>query len=133
MTENEIIGATVGIAGIFLTVVGMAVKFSRSVSNSEIEIRSDMDAQVDNLQRDIARLERASVERAEVIRHETGEMGAALRAKIHEFETWSRDEFVRKSSFEQVVGRLESSIEKMTDRLEKKFDKAVESFHRRSE
>ena len=49
MTTSEIIGALVGGGGLFLTVIGMAIKTTRAISKAETEIRSDMDAQVENL------------------------------------------------------------------------------------
>jgi hypothetical protein len=41
---------------------------------------------------------------------EFGEIAAAIRQKIHEVETWARDEFVRKGSFEHGMGRVEKML-----------------------
>lgn len=60
-------------------------------------------------------------QRDELIRKEIGEVGSALRTKIHEIETWARDEFVRKESLSPIIGRIERSIEKMDDKMEKGF------------
>lgn len=128
------IGLYIAIGGLALTVIGTAVKLTWNARSLDKEIREDlreyMDAQIDNLQRDIKSTERGSLERADTLRHETGEMGAALRTKIHDVEMFTRDTFVRKDSFELVIGRIEKSIEKMTDKLEDKIDKAVERFQR---
>ena len=123
MTENEIIGAIVSVVGIMLSVVGMAVKTTRAVSKSETELRSDMDAQVDNLQRDIARLERDAIARGDTYRQEFGETASAIRQKLHDVEVFTRDHFVSKDSFELVVGRLEKSIEKLGDKIEDKLER----------
>ena len=85
---------------------------------------------MENLQHNISDVASSGITRADTIRHETGEMGAALRTKIHEIEVFARDTFVRKESFELVVGRIEKSIEKMTDKLEEKIDKAIERLQR---
>lgn len=89
-------------------------------------LREGFNAEIDNLQRDVVRLERAASERAETLRHEFGETGVALRTKIHEVETWNRDTFVRKDSFEMVIGRLEKSIDKLGDKIEERLDKMFE-------
>jgi len=124
---NEI-GPYVALATFALAVIAYAVKLTWQVRSIDKEARDYMDAQIDNVQVDIKAVERGSVDRADTLRHETGEMGSALRTKIHEIEVYTRDTFVRKDSFELVVGRIEKSIEKMTDKLEDKIDKAVERF-----
>jgi hypothetical protein len=106
-----------------LSVVGMAVKTTRAVSKSETEMRSDMDAQVDNLQRDIARLDRDAIARGDTYRQEFGETASAIRQKLHDVEVFTRDHFVSKDSFELVVGRLEKSIEKLGDKIEDKLER----------
>lgn len=89
-------------------------------------VRESFDAEIDNLQRDIVRLERAGGERGETLRHEFGETAAALRTKIHEVETWNRDTFVRKDSFEMVIGRLEKSLEKLGDKIEDRIERLAD-------
>ena len=130
MTENEIIGAIVSVTGIMLSVVGMAVKTTRAVSRAETEIRADLDAQIDNLQRDISKLERTSMERSDEMTRDFGETVAAVRQKVHDVEVFTRDTFVRKDSFEMVVGRLEKSIEKLGDKIEDKLERFVERFNK---
>lgn len=89
------------------------------------ELRTEMEAKFDNLTRDMKTIERDSLARVDTTRHETGEVGAALRQKIHEVEVFSRDTFVSKGSFETVVNRIENSIDKLGDRLETKIDRAL--------
>lgn len=52
-----------------------------------------------------------------------GEGLAALRQKVHELETWARDEFVRKGSFESSTNRMERTIAAEFDKLEKRLDR----------
>lgn len=94
------------------------------------ELREEMNAQIDNVQRDHKNLEKDSIGRAETLRHESGETGHAIRQKIHEVEMFVRDRFVSKESFELVVGRIEKSIERMGDKLEERIEKAIERLQR---
>lgn len=116
--------------GTALAVIAYAVKLTWQASRIEKEQREYTDAQIDNLRRDMISVERGSVERADTLRHETGEMGAALRTKIHDVEMWTRDTFVRKDSFEMVIGRLEKSIDKLGDKIEEKLDRLTERFQK---
>ena len=81
---------------------GIVWKFSRN----ERENREWTESLIENLRQDILNVERISIGRSESLQKEAGEMGHALRTKIHEIETWSRDHFVRKESFEFVVNRI---------------------------
>lgn len=56
-------------------------------------------------------------------RRDAGEGLTGMRAKIHEIETWSRDEFVRKTSFEAVIARMEKSQERRDDALDQRLDR----------
>jgi hypothetical protein len=55
------------------------------------------------------------------LRSEFEERNRALSDKVYQVEIWARDEFVRKNSFELVVGRLEKSMEKIVDKIDEKF------------
>jgi len=124
------VGIYIGIGTFALTVIGYAIKLTWQASRTEQEQREYTDAQIDNLRRDMMSVERGSLERAESLRHETGEMGSALRTKIHDVETWTRDTFVRKDSFDMVIGRLEKSIDKLGDKIEEKLDRLAERFQK---
>jgi ribosome recycling factor len=125
-----------------LSAVGLAIRVTWLLSRIEKDVRSDaakgdrelgeaMDAQIDNLRRDLGKSETHQAQRVEQLRQETGEMGNAIRQKLHDIEVFCRDHFVSKDSFESVIDRFERTVEKMTDRLETKFDKAVDRFHQR--
>ena len=120
----------VGIGTFCLLVLGHAIRLTWQTTRIEREQQVYTDAQVDNLRGDMVAAERESSDRVDTLRREAGEMGAALRTKIHDVETWNRDTFVRKESFELVIGRIEKSFEKMTDKLEEKFEKMVERIER---
>lgn len=68
-------------------------------------------------------------ERQDRLMRDTGESIAAIRQKVHEVETWARDEFVRKGSFEHVLSRSErnlndqfAKIDARLERMEAKID-----------
>jgi hypothetical protein len=97
----------------------------KAVAQTEAELKEDLAALERRLTAVIDQKERDGVARAEVLRQadeamarHLGEIGNALRTKIHDFETWSRDEFVRKGSFELVVGRLETKMENIGSKIE---------------
>lgn len=89
------------------------------------ELRTEMEAKFENILRDAKTFERDSISRGETMRHEAGEVGAALRQKIYEVEVFSRDTFVNKPTFETAVNRIENSIDKLGDRLETKIDRVL--------
>jgi hypothetical protein len=123
------IGILIGLATFVCSLIGYAIKLTWQLAQQlamvEKDIREDMDAQIDNLQRDVVKLTGSAGERADTIRHEFGETVAAIRQKVHDVETWNRDNFVRKESFELVIRRIENSLEKLGDRFEEKMDALV--------
>lgn len=52
-----------------------------------------------------------------------GEGLSAIRQKVHDLETWIRDEFVRKASFEGSSNRMERTISDQFDKLEKRLER----------
>jgi hypothetical protein len=120
-------GIYVGL-GTAVAILVHAVRATWKLSRVEKELRDYFDAQVDNLQLDVAKLERSGTERAETLRHEFGETGTALRTKIHEVETWSRDTFVRKDSFETAISRIEKTTENAVNKIDKRLDSMFEWF-----
>lgn len=125
-------GIYVGLASLAVAIVAHAVRATWALSRVEKELRDYFDAQIDNMQRDVVKLERAGSERGETLRHEFGETGNALRTKIHEVETWNRDTFVRKDSFEMVISRIEKSMEKAVDKIENRIETMFERYKNHS-
>lgn len=116
-------GIYIGGATLAIAVIAHAVRITLWVGRIDKEAREYMDAQIDNMQRDILTGERNGLNRADTIRSEFGETASALRQKIHEVETWNRDTFVRKESFELVITRIENAMGKATDAMNKTMDK----------
>lgn len=51
---------------------------------------------------------------------------AELTAKVYQIEIWARDEFVRKSSFETVIARLEKGMEALGTKVETAVEKMAQ-------
>ena len=107
----------------------IARKFTRLESDVENgqEIRENdkreremLEAKIENLSRDVTALDRDSVAKLDSLRLETGEMGAALRQKIHEVEISSRDRI------DMMAAGIRDSIEKLGERLELKIERAMQ-------
>lgn len=103
-------------------VITYAVKITLYVRDLEKSLRSDIEVRTSDRDQQLN-------ERDAAMRREIGETFHAQRTKIHEIETWSRDTFVRKDSFEIVIGRLEKTIEKLGDKLESKLDRLDQKIH----
>lgn len=116
----------IAIGALFLALIAHVVRVTWKAREVEKEIREDFDAHIENLERDVAKIVRENQQRTETLRHEAGEMGAAIRQKLHEIEVYARDTFVRKDAFEAAVTRLENSFERGVDKLEDKIDKAID-------
>lgn len=50
----------------------------------------------------------------------------ALAAKLYQIEIWARDEFVRKSSFETVVARVERGFVDLKTEISNRLDKMTD-------
>lgn len=114
----EYAGPIFTIASFVLTAIGMLVAVTRSLSNMEMGLRKAINDSRDEIE-----------EKQQVMAREFGETVKALKEHVHHIETWARDEFVRKGSFEQALGRMERTLEsrfadivKSVDRLTEKID-----------
>lgn len=119
---TTIIGLIVAVAGGVWRLAQIEKSILDAGKDDDEELRTDMDAKFENVARDIFRVDRDNVGRAEIIRNEVGEMGSAIRQKIHEIEVYTRDTFVTRQNFETAMSRIERSVDKLGDRLEAKID-----------
>ncbi len=121
------IGTIVSLVGVVGAGVWKISRIEKEIrddgSQSNDELRDQMEAHIENISHDLQTLERDHMSRAETIRHEIGEVGAAIRQKIHDVEVFARDTFVPKEEFERSIDRIQNSIEKLGDRLEIKMDR----------
>jgi uncharacterized protein YPO0396 len=121
------------LAGLFCAVApgggGVVWKLTRVESGIREKIESETDVLNEKLAKvheRLAGVEKQQIEEIAILRREAGESIAAIRTKVHEIETWARDEFVRKGSFETVVSRMEKGIENLGEKIERRLDKMAE-------
>lgn len=60
------------------------------------------------------------------LRNEFTEKIAALSAKVYQVEIWSRDEFVRKGSFEAVIARMEKGFGDLRSEITQRLDRMAD-------
>lgn len=120
-----------------ITLIGSTVKTVLFVTKMKEDLLAALTSQVDALvaklaaqdlahHARVAQMERDHHEELAALRREFGTVGEAIRQKVNQFEIWSRDEFVRKGSFEIVIARMEKSNETLGDKIEKRLDKMAE-------
>lgn len=100
-----------------------ALQEAAEASKDLKELTSKLETERDNSVQRLAELRAESIEARDGLRREFGETGSALRTTIHHFETWSRDEFVRKKSFEDYLARAERGQEQMIERVEGRLER----------
>lgn len=96
-----------------VTVVGVTWFIANRLNEQEQRFSQGLSAHQLADQVEFAAIRAEIVESGDKIRREFGETSAALRAKIHEFETWSRDEFLRKKSFYEVTKEMGQDIKRL--------------------
>lgn len=108
-----------------LALIGAIVAITRRFSQVETkvdiqaEFQETIEAQMENVMREILRVDRDSVSRADILRHETGEVGAAIRQRVHDVEIATRDRM------DKVAADIREQIERLGDRLEAKITTAM--------
>lgn len=124
---------------LFITVAGGGAGVVWKLTRLEANIRDSIAAETRALEDKIvtltvkvAGIEKQAVVDLDVMRREVGETVSAIRAKVHEIETWARDEFVRKNSFEAVISRVEKSLDQLGDRIDKRLDRLAEKMDGKS-
>lgn len=110
------------------TVIGFWMRFERrmteanSTADAALQTAAEAVEDCKEAERRLNEIEKHAIENADLVRREFGETVLALRENMHKFETWSRDEFVRKASLEALMARLEKAQEMRDARLEKRLD-----------
>jgi hypothetical protein len=99
-----------------LVILTSAVTVVWKLTRTEIGLRREHD-------KAIAEINKTTAEKEMQIRTEHGKEITLLSSKIYQVEIWCRDEFVRKGSFDVVVGRLEKSMELLGAKVENAVDK----------
>lgn len=117
------------IATCVLTVVLQWVRYENRLTkvNAEAEnalhVAAEAEQEASAIAEKIIELRQDSAEARDRLRREFGETVSAMQHKIHDLETWSRDEFVRKKSFEEFLTRMEKAQEQRDERLDKRLER----------
>ena len=120
MSDAVTWGAIAAAIGLLLTIIGFWTRYSDRITKAEAAAAAA-----------VIPAASAAAAAAEVKREarEAAEEARTLAAKLYQVEIWARDEFVRKTSFENVIRRLEAGfgelksaiggrLDRMTDRIE---------------
>lgn len=99
---------------------------TRALEDRIVAETKALDEKIATLTAKLAAIEKQAVVDLDVTRREIGETVAAIRTKVHEIETWARDEFVRKNSFEAVITRMEKGLETLGERIDKRLERLAE-------
>lgn len=105
--QDQTIIMMVGAFGFLINIVVLAGGGVWKLSRVEASIRESMSDHREDMDKELG-----------TVRREFGEVATALRQKIHEVETWSRDEFVRKKSFDVVIDGLRGDLKSIGDKIE---------------
>lgn len=120
----------VGLAGFIVQTLVLAITGTWALSKirSElIEILGDHKSEMEGMH---AALQREFDAEKRIIRSEFGETVKALSYKVHEFETWSRDHFLRRDSFIAASTEFRRAEEIRDVKYEKRFDRIDEKLER---
>ena len=124
--------AMIGVAvlGALLTAGGMIVAVTWKISGLEKTFEKAIAEERKSIGSEHAAIRKEFAEELDVVRRETGETGTALRTKIHEFETWSRDNFARRGSLGEIRMDMNQQFRSLTEAIEKRFDKIEDKIDR---
>lgn len=125
-TVAAIVAVAALLLNIYLSVRGGAWGMSDRLSKMEGRIMGAVSQHKTSLDESLGEVRKECDDKVEIAERRFGETVAAMQNKIHEFETWTRDTFVRRGSFAEAVGRLESTIGERDQRFEKRFDRFEE-------
>lgn len=92
-----------------LVILSSAIGVVWKLSRSEMAMRAEYTAEV-------------ALMRAEHVK-----AIAELSSKMYQVEIWSRDEFVRKGSFEAVIARMERGFGDLRTEIASRFDRMTDS------
>lgn len=137
MEPYHLIMIALGVAGFLLQGAILIIGGTWKLAQMEARIMSSITGHREELAGTLEQLRAHATEEANRARREFGETVLAMQAKIHEFEKWSRDHFVRRDSFLQVsqeskqsIQQLGTDIGKRLDRLDEKIDAMQERVQR---
>lgn len=144
MELSEWVTVTLAVLGFLGAIIATSVFVTWRISQVATDLQKAL-AAADSSLRDLIAQERAEVDRkisaarkecdttAESARREIGETMRAMQSKIHEFEKWARDNFIRRDSFILVTRELKdgmqaqaSTSDRRLNAIDSKLDRLIE-------
>ena len=129
LTALVAIGGYIGYQNKIKRDVVVVLTSVKSLSELIQKHETDDRARFERIEEELIVIQRQIVSDGAARSREAGESIAAIRQKVHEVETWSRDNFLRRESFTQTMAAYEArSTESRNDlkdrlgRIESKID-----------
>lgn len=121
------------IATLLVQIVGLAGTFIATVAVGAWKLRG-MQAKIDKGITDMAAtIKQDQVEEHDVLANQMGEGLQAIRQKINDVELWNRDNFVRRTDFQNVIDGftksvegLRTSIDGLRASMDSRLDRAIQ-------
>ena len=125
--EPSTVAAIVAVAAllinVLLSVKGGAWGLADRLSAMEQRIMAAVVEHKDSLDQTVEQMRQECDEKVDKAERRFGETINAMQNKIHEFEKWTRDTFVRRESFGEALNRFELGVTERDQRLDKRFDR----------
>lgn len=118
---TSVLSAVLGAAGAAWRARGLLAdiddKHDKKVADAKKEIKDEHDRLFREAKEEHIRLSREVKEEADTLAHSFGEGLSAIRQKVHEVETWNRDNFVRREDFFEAMKTIHRSLENLSSEL----------------
>lgn len=114
------------LAAVLINLLVLAVGGTWVLARMEARQKDALAEHRQQMNNTVAEVRQQAFEQAERTRRDFGETIAAMQTKIHEFETWTRDTFVRRDSFMVVIQETKALIQVNGEKIDKRLDKIEE-------
>lgn len=122
-TVAAIVAVAALLINVGLSVKGGAWRLADRLSSMEQRIMGAVSEHKNSLDDTVDQMRQECDEKVNKSEQRFGETVRAMQTKIHEFETWTRDTFVRRDSFGEALHRFEAGIAERDQRFDKRFDR----------
>lgn len=110
------------------TLVGGAWVLGRANARIAETFREELDKHKADTTKGLDEVNKILVENELSAERRVGEVGAALRSKITEFELFVRDHYVRRDTFQEMVKMMSTSVQSQFARLEASINRLSDKF-----
>jgi phytoene dehydrogenase-like protein len=126
--SSALIGALGSVVTAVIAWLAFWLRLERRVTKAEItaqnalQVAAEADEELKEMREAAERYNRSEADNLDRMRREFGETVRAALNKIHEFETWSRDNFVRQPFFDNAIQNMEKRLDDRLARIESMLD-----------